>query len=220
MIDALVALLLHLDQNLPLVVSEYGIWTYVILFAIIFLETGLVIMPFLPGDSLLFVSGAAAASGILDVQLLLITIIAGAVLGDTVNYWIGNRVGLHLFLERFPNLIRKEYIDRTYGFYEKYGGATIFVARFVPLVRTFAPFLAGIGTMRYPRFIFYNVLGAVAWTFLIVLGGYYLGTFSIVKENMSLLMIAVIALSAGTILFIAASIISAWVRKPEKKDGE
>lgn len=220
MIDALVALLLHLDQNLPLVVSEYGIWTYVILFAIIFLETGLVIMPFLPGDSLLFVSGAAAASGILDVQLLLITIIAGAVLGDTVNYWIGNRIGLHLFLERFPNLIRKEYIDRTYGFYEKYGGATIFVARFVPLVRTFAPFLAGIGTMRYPRFIFYNVLGAVAWTFLIVLGGYYLGTFSIVKENMSLLMIAVIALSAGTILFIAASIISAWVRKPEKKDGE
>lgn len=220
MIDALAALFLHLDQNLPLVVGEYGIWTYVILFLIIFLETGLVIMPFLPGDSLLFVSGAAAASGILDVQLLLIVIIAGAVIGDTVNYWIGNRIGLHLFLERFPNLIRKEYIDRTYGFYERYGGATIFVARFVPLVRSFAPFLAGIGSMRYPRFIFYNILGAVAWTLLIVLGGYYLGTFSIVKENMSLLMLAVIALSAGTILFIAASIISACVRKPEKKDGE
>jgi len=209
---------LHLDQNLPLVVSEYGIWTYIILFAIIFLETGLVIMPFLPGDSLLFVAGAAAAAGILDVQILIIVIIAGAVIGDTVNYWIGNRVGLHLFLERFPNLIKKEYIDRTYGFYEKYGGATIFVARFVPLVRTFAPFLAGIGTMRYPRFIFYNVLGATAWTLLIVLGGYYLGTFSIVKENMSLLMIAVIVLSAGTIVFIGASILSAYLKKAEKKE--
>ena len=208
MLDALVSILIHLDQNLPLVVSEYGIWTYVILFAIIFLETGLVIMPFLPGDSLLFVSGAAAASGILDVQMLIVVIIAGAVLGDTVNYWIGNRIGLHLFLERFPNLVRKEYIDRTYGFYEKYGGATIFVARFVPFVRTFAPFLAGIGTMRYPRFIFYNVLGAAAWTLLLVLGGgYYLGTFSIVKENMSLLLMAVIAMSVITILFIVTSIV-------------
>lgn len=218
MFDALLAMFLHLDQNLPLVVSEYGIWTYIILFAIIFLETGLVIMPFLPGDSLLFVAGAAAAAGILDVQILIIVIIAGAVIGDTVNYWIGNRVGLHLFLERFPNLIKKEYIDRTYGFYEKYGGATIFVARFVPLVRTFAPFLAGIGTMRYPRFIFYNVLGATAWTLLIVLGGYYLGTFSIVKENMSLLMIAVIVLSAGTIIFIGASILSAYLKKAEKRE--
>lgn len=220
MIDTLTSLFLHLDQNLPLVVAEYGIWTYVILFIIIFLETGLVIMPFLPGDSLLFVAGAAAASGILDVQILILVIIAGAVLGDTVNYWIGNRVGLHLFLERFPNLIKKEYIDRTYGFYEKYGGATIFVARFVPLVRTFAPFLAGIGTMRYPRFIFYNILGASAWTLVIVLGGYYLGTFSIVKENMSLLMIAVIALSAGTILFIAAGIVSAYLKKTENRKPE
>jgi len=220
MLDAVISLFLNLDKNLPLVVNEYGIWTYVILFAIIFFETGLVITPFLPGDSLLFVGGAAAASGILDLQLLIITIIIGAVLGDTVNYWIGNRVGLHLFCERFPNLVKKEYIDRTYGFYEKYGGATIFVARFVPMVRTFAPCLAGIGTMHYRRFLFYNVLGAIAWTLSIVLGGYYLGTFSIVQENMSLLMIGVIALSAGTILFIIASVVSAYVKKPEKKDGE
>jgi len=215
MFDTAVSLFLNLDKNLPLVVNEYGIWTYVILFAIIFLETGLVIMPFLPGDSLLFVGGAAAASGILDLQLLIIAIIAGAVLGDTLNYWIGNRIGLHIFLERFPNLVKKEYIDRTYGFYEKYGGATIFVARFVPLVRTFAPFLAGIGSMQYRRFLVYNVLGATAWTLGIVLGGYYLGSFSIVQENMSLLMIGVLALSAVTILFILASIVLAYVKKPQ-----
>jgi len=215
MLDAVISLFLNLDQNLPAVVNEYGIWTYVILFAIIFLETGLVIMPFLPGDSLLFVAGAAAASGILDLQLLIIVIIAGAVLGDTLNYWIGNRLGLHVFLERFPNLIKKEYIDRTYGFYEQYGGATIFVARFVPMVRSFAPFLAGIGTMQYRRLLFYNVLGATAWTLLIVLGGYYLGTFSIVQENMSLMMAGVIALSAITILFIFVSVVAAYMKRPE-----
>jgi membrane-associated protein len=214
MIDAFISLFLNLDQNLPSVVNQYGLWTYFILFLIIFLETGLVITPFLPGDSLLFVSGAAAASGILDVRWLLIAIIAGAVLGDTANYWIGNRIGLHVFLERFPNLVKKEYINRTYGFYEKYGGTAIFVARFVPIVRTFAPFLAGIGTMEYRRFLFYNVLGGTAWALAIVLGGYYLGTFAIVKENMNLLLIGVLALTVGTIIFIVASIISAYFKKP------
>jgi membrane-associated protein len=222
MLDSIIPVLLNIDQNLPVIVNEYGIWTYVILFVIIFFETGLVVTPFLPGDSLLFVGGAAAASGILDVRLLMVAIIAGAILGDTLNYWIGNRIGLHMFLERFPNLVKKEYIDRTYGFYEKYGGATIFVARFVPMVRTFAPFLAGIGSMHYGRFLFYNVLGAVGWTLAIVLGGYYLGTFSVVKENMSLLMIGVVVLMAGTIIFIIASVISACLKKPveEKEEDE
>jgi len=214
MIDTLISVFLNLDQNLPTVVNEYGIWTYVILFGIIFLETGLVIMPFLPGDSLLFVGGAAAASGILDLNLLICVIIVGAVLGDTLNYWIGNRIGLHFFLERFPNLVKKEHIDRTYGFYEKYGGVTIFVARFVPMVRSFAPCLAGIGSMDYRRFLFYNVLGATAWALAIVLGGYYLGTFTVVKENMSLMLIGVLALSAVTILFIVANVISAYCKKP------
>ncbi|MDD1685998.1 VTT domain-containing protein [Methanoregula sp.] len=220
MLDSLLSLALNIDQNLPLVVNEYGIWTYVILFIIIFLETGLVVTPFLPGDSLLFVGGAAAASGILNLEYLLIVIIVGAVLGDTLNYWIGNRVGLHFFLERFPNLVKKEYIDRTYGFFEKYGGATIFVARFVPMVRTFAPCLAGIGSMRYPKFLFYNILGGISWALVIVLAGYYLGTFTVVKENMSLLMIGVVALSVATILFIVASLIMAWCKKPanEKND--
>lgn len=214
MIDSLISIFLHLDQNMSSVVSEYGMWTYLILFLIIFLETGLVVMPFLPGDSLLFVGGAAAASGILSLEWLLVAIIAGAILGDTLNYWIGNYVGLHVFLERFPNLVKKEYIDRTYGFYEKYGGATIFVARFVPIVRTFAPFLAGVGSMHYRRFLFYNALGGTVWALSIVLGGYYLGTFTVVKENMSLLIIGVIVLMSGTVLFILASIISAYLKKP------
>ena len=178
MIDSLITVFLNLDQNLSAVVSQYGIWTYFIIFFIIFFETGFVILPFLPGDSLLFVCGAAAAGGIMDLQWLIPAIIIGAVLGDTVNYWIGNYLGIHVFLERFPTLVKKEYIERTYGFYEKYGGATIFVARFVPVVRTFAPFLAGIGSMNYRRFLFYNVAGGVAWTLAVVLGGYYFGTTS------------------------------------------
>jgi membrane-associated protein len=213
MLDAVLNIFLHIDQNMVSVVHEYGMWTYLILFAIIFLETGLIIMPFLPGDSLLFVSGAAAASGILELPLLFIAIILGAVIGDTVNYWIGNYLGIRVFLERFPTLVKKEYIDRTYQFYEKYGGATIFVARFVPLVRTFAPFLAGVGSMHYPRFLFYNLLGAVVWTTGIVLAGYFFGSFTIVKENMSLLIIAVLVLSAVTILFILFSVISGYLGK-------
>ncbi len=213
MIDSVITVLLHLDQNMTAVVHQYGMWTYLILFCIIFFETGFVIMPFLPGDSILFVAGAAAASGILDLQWLLIAIVLGAVLGDTVNYWIGNYIGLHVFLERFPNLVKKEYVDRTYGFYEKYGGTTIFVARFFPIIRTFAPFLAGVGSMQYRRFLFYNVLGGTAWTFFVVLAGYYLGAFSIVKENMSLLIIAVLVVTAATVIVIAAGILSAYLRK-------
>jgi membrane-associated protein len=213
MFDFLINIFLHLDQNLVSVVEEYGMWTYVILFGIIFFETGFVIMPFLPGDSLLFVAGAAAASGIMDLQWVFIAIILGAILGDTVNYWIGNYIGLHVFLERFPSLVKKEHIDRTYMFYEKYGGATIFVARFVPVVRTFAPFLAGVGTMQYSRFLFYNALGATAWAVVVIRAGYYFGSFTIVKENMSFLIIAVIAVSAITILFLLCGIISGYLEK-------
>jgi membrane-associated protein len=210
MLESLITVAFNIDQNLALVVQEYGIWTYLILFLIIFLETGFVIMPFLPGDSLLFVGGAAAAGGILDPLLLMVVIILGAVIGDTVNYWIGNYLGVRVFLERFPTLVRKEYIDQTYAFFEKYGGATIFVARFVPLVRTFAPFLAGVGTMHYRRFLFYNVSGAICWTVSIVLAGYFFGTIGVVQENMGLLIIAVILLMVGTVLLIIAKIIRGW----------
>lgn len=210
MLASLIPLALNIDQNLVSIVQQYGIFTYLILFIIIFLETGFVIFPFLPGDSLLFVGGAAAASGILDLPIFILVIILGAVIGDTVNYWIGNYLGVHIFLERFPSLVKKEYIDRTYGFYEKYGGATIFVARFVPLVRTFAPFLAGVGSMQYRRFLFYNVLGAACWATGLALLGYYFGTLTVVKENMSLLIIAVILLTTGTLLYILGSLIKTW----------
>ncbi len=210
MIDSLINIFLHIDQNMGPVIQEYGVLTYFILFLIIFFETGFVIFPFLPGDSLLFVGGAAAAGGLLNVWWLIAVIILGAVIGDTVNYWIGNYVGLRLFLERFPTLVKKEYIDRTYSFYEKYGGATIFVARFVPLVRTFAPFLAGVGSMHYRRFLFYNILGGTCWTLVLVLAGYYLGTFTVVQENMGILVIGVMLLTGGTLLFILYNIVRAW----------
>lgn len=217
MIDSLIPIFLHLDQNMTAVVQEYGFWTYFILFFIIFFETGLVIFPFLPGDSLLFVGGAAAAGGMLDLKLLLIVIILGAVIGDTVNYWIGNYLGLHVFLERFPTLVKKEYIDRTYGFYEKYGGATIFVARFVPLVRTFAPFLAGVGSMHYQRFLFYNALGGICWSVGFVMAGYYFGTLAVVQENMSVLIIGVMLLTGGCLLWIFYNIFKAWWDRRAKK---
>ncbi len=223
MIDSLITIFLNLDQNLSAVVSQYGVWTYFIIFFIIFFETGFVILPFLPGDSLLFVCGAAAAGGIMDLQWLIPAIIIGAVLGDTVNYWIGNYLGIHVFLERFPTLVKKEYIEQTYGFYEKYGGATIFVARFVPVVRTFAPFLAGIGSMNYRRFLFYNVAGGVAWTLAVVLGGYYFGKLQVVKENMSVLILFVILITAGTVLLVAAGIVSNYLQKRKadrKKTGK
>jgi membrane-associated protein len=216
MIDSLIPLFLNLDQNLMSVADQYGIWTYVILFLIIFLETGFVIFPFLPGDSLLFVCGAAAASGIMDLWWIFIAIVTGAVLGDTVNYWMGNFLGLHVFLERFPTLVKQEHIDRTYVFYEKFGGLTIFVARFVPVVRTFAPFLAGIGSMNYTRFLFYNVLGAVSWAFLVVLGGYYFGTFSIVKENMNVLIFLVFAVTGIAVFLLLAGIVSTHLKKKKE----
>jgi membrane-associated protein len=217
MIDSLINLFLHIDQNMVGVIQEYGIWTYLILFCIIFFETGFIIFPFLPGDSLLFVSGAAAAGGLLDIWLLLLVISLGAVVGDTVNYWIGNYVGLRLFLERFPTLVKKEYIDRTYGFYEKYGGATIFVARFVPFVRTFAPFLAGVGSMQYRRFLFYNILGGTCWTLVLVIAGYYFGTLTIVQENMSYLIIGVMLLTGGALLVIFYNIVWGWWGRKAKK---
>lgn len=213
MLPGLIDLFLHLDQNLPLVIERYGIVTYIFLFVIIFLETGLVVTPFLPGDSLLFVSGVVAAAGYLDPLLLLAVFIVGAILGDTVNYWIGNYLGLRVVQRRFPEIIRPEYIERTTGFFERWGGLSIFVARFVPLVRTFAPFLAGVGSMCYRRFLLFNVLGAVAWSVLLVAGGYFLGTVPIVNENMNLLIYGVLALTVGSVLYILFRIAHGYLRR-------
>ena len=213
-----IGLMIHIDQNLSSAIQQYGLWTYLILFLIIFFETGFVITPFLPGDSLLFVAGVCVASGILDLRWLLAAFIFGAVIGDTVNYWIGNFVGLRVLQCRFPNIVKKEYIDRTYGFYERYGGMTIFVARFVPLIRTFAPFLAGVGSMDYRRFLTYNVIGGVAWSFTVVLAGYFFGTLPVVKQNLNLLIYLVILVTAATIIIIIAGIVSAYRNHPPKCD--
>jgi membrane-associated protein len=216
MLTAIIDLFINIDQHLPTIIHQYGIWTYLILFIIIFFETGFVVTPFLPGDSLLFVAGVVAASGLLDLHWLFIAFILGAVLGDTVNYWIGNYVGLRVLQCRFPNIVRKEYIDRTYGFYERYGGMTIFVARFVPLVRTFAPFLAGVSSMDYRRFLAYNVLGGVVWSIGVVLAGYFFGTIPIVRQNLNLLIYLVILVTAATVIVIIAGLISSYRNRPPK----
>lgn len=213
MLPGLIDLFLHLDQNLPLVIEQYGIATYLLLFVIIFFETGLVVTPFLPGDSLLFVAGVVSAAGHLDPFLLLAVFIAGAILGDTANYWVGNFLGLRVFQRRFPEIIRQEYIDRTYDFFERYGGLAIFIARFVPLVRTFAPFLAGVGTMCYRRFLIYNVLGAVAWSVVLVAGGYFLGTVPVVNQHLNLLIYAVMALTAISVLYILYRVAHGYLRR-------
>lgn len=215
--EPLIDLIFHFDQHLAGVVHSYGLLTYLFLFAIIFFETGLVIMPFLPGDSLLFVSGVLAAGGILNLNLLVAAFILGAVLGDTVNYWLGSYVGLHVFRERFPTLIKKEYLDDTYAFYKKYGGTTIFVARFVPVVRSFAPFLAGVGTMEYHRFLIYNVLGAIAWTLAVVLAGFYLGRLPVVHEHISILLVLAAGAMVVTILVLIIGIITS--SRQQKRDG-
>jgi membrane-associated protein len=216
MLPEIIDIFINIDKHLPQIIQHYGIWTYLIFFIIIFFETGFVVTPFLPGDSLLFVSGAVAASGLLELHWLFIVFILGAVLGDTMNYWIGNYIGLRVIQCKFPNLLKQEYIDRTYGFYEQYGGMTIFVARFVPIVRTFAPFLAGVGSMDYRKFLTYNVLGGVIWSIGVVLAGYFFGTLPIVKQNLHLLIYLVVLVTVATILVIIAGLISAYRNRPPK----
>ncbi len=207
MFPDLIQVVLHIDQNLPAIIQNYGFWTYLILFVIIFFETGFVITPYLPGDSLLFVAGICAAGGLVDLPWLIVAFIAGAIAGDTANYWIGHYCGSTLFRTRFCRIFRDEHYMKTRHFFERYGGKTIFIARFLPMIRTFAPFLAGVGTMHYRKFIFYNITGAFAWTFSVVLAGYYLGAIPVVQTNLNLLVYFVVALTIVTVLFILYNII-------------
>jgi membrane-associated protein len=202
LLKQLVDVFLHLDTHLSQVIAEYGTWTYLILFAIIFCETGLVVTPFLPGDSLLFAAGTFAALGALDVRLLIPLLIAAAIIGDTINYWIGAYIGPRAF-EGNLRFLKKEHLDRTRAFYERHGGKTIILARFVPIVRTFAPFVAGVGTMSYARFITYNVAGAVLWVGLLVLAGFFFGNIPMVRENFTMVILAIIAISVMPIAFEA-----------------
>jgi membrane-associated protein len=191
----MVDIVLHMSKHLDELVAQFGPWFYVILFLIIFCETGLVVTPFLPGDSLLFAVGALAArpDG-LSLWILLGTLIPAAIMGDSVNYWIGKMFG-HKLPQKFPRLIKPQHLQKTHDFYERYGGKTIIIARFVPIVRTFAPFVAGIGEMTYSRFMTFNVTGAVLWIGLLLPAGYFFGNLEIVKKNFTLVVFAIIILS-------------------------
>jgi membrane-associated protein len=194
-IPRLIDIVLHVDAYLDIIIKDYGLLTYVLLFVIVFCETGLVVTPFLPGDSLLFAVGTFAARGSLDVVVVLLVLGAAAVLGDTVNYWIGAVVGPKVFHEDKARFLNKRHLERTHEFYERYGGKTIVIARFVPIVRTFAPFVAGIGKMTYTHFLTYNVFGGLLWVLLFVLGGFYFGNIPVVQRNFSLVIIAIIVIS-------------------------
>ncbi|HXE58279.1 MAG TPA: DedA family protein [Gemmatimonadales bacterium] len=193
-IKQIVDFFLHLDAHLGEIIRQYGVWTNLILFLIVFCETGLVVTPFLPGDSLLFAAGAFAALGSLDVRVLVILLSVAAILGDTVNYWAGKYVGPRAFTGQV-RFLKREYLDRTHAFYERHGGKTIILARFVPIVRTVAPFVAGIGAMNYPRFLLYNVVGGVVWVVIFVVGGYLFGNLPVVRANFTLVILVIIALS-------------------------
>jgi len=193
----LIDFILHIDVHLAELVAEYGIWIYAILFLILFCETGLVVTPFLPGDSLLFVAGALSAlpSNDLNVHMMVMLMIVAAILGDAVNYTIGRLFGDRLFSNPNSKIFRRSYLDKTHAFYDKHGGKTIVLARFVPIVRTFAPFVAGMGDMSYRHFAAYNVIGALLWVLLFTYAGYLFGDLPVVQENLKLMIVAIIVLS-------------------------
>jgi membrane-associated protein len=199
-IKFLIDLFLHLDTYLNQIISQYGAWTYGILFFVIFMETGFVVTPFLPGDSLLFAAGTFAALGALHIVPLVGLLMVAAVLGDTVNYWIGHMLGDRAYNVKW---IKKEYLDRTHAFFEKHGGKTIFLARFVPIVRTFAPFVAGMGRMSYGYFITYNLVGGIVWVALFTLAGYFFGNIPFVKHNFEFVILGILVISVVPIIYEA-----------------
>jgi membrane-associated protein len=201
----LIDLFLHLDKHLESIINDFQAGTYLILFLVIFMETGLVVTPFLPGDSLIFAAGAFAArpDSPLNILVLFILLCMAAIAGDTANYWIGHTIGPRAFSGNIP-FLKKEYLDRTHDFYERHGGKTIILARFIPIIRTFAPFVAGIGAMTYPRFIAYNVIGGIVWVTIFTFGGYFFGELPFVKNNFSVVVLAIIIISVipGVIEFL------------------
>ncbi len=191
----MIDIILHFDKYLYAMLQQLGAWSYVLLFVIIFAETGFVVTPFLPGDSLLFVVGTLAASSYLNITLLFVILVVAAVAGDSINYAIGKYFGNHILLKFEGRFIKREHIEKTHRFYEKYGGKTIVLARFVPIVRTFAPFVAGIGSMTYSHFFIYNVVGGILWVSVFVFGGYFFGNIPIVQKNFSLVVFVIVILS-------------------------
>jgi len=202
-VNYLLDLFLHLDVHLHELIIHYGLYTYLILFLAIFAETGLVFTPFLPGDSLLFAAGTFAAKGSFDIHILVIILSVAAILGDTVNYWIGNYIGPKAF-QKDTRFIKKKYLEKTRIFYENYGGITIIIARFIPIIRTFAPFVAGIGTMKYSKFLTYNIFGGLLWCTLFIYSGYFFGNIPVVQNNFSIVILGIVFVSIlpGVIKFI------------------
>ncbi|MDO4247603.1 MAG: DedA family protein [Neisseria sp.] len=201
MITDLIDFILHIDQHLQTLSAEYGVWIYAILFLIIFCETGLVVTPFLPGDSLLFAAGAIAALGNMNIHLMVVILLAAAIIGDAVNFMIGKYFGEKLFSNPNSKIFKQEYLEKTHKFYEKYGGKTIIIARFVPIVRTFAPFVAGMGKMHYGRFLHYNVVGALLWVVSLSYAGYFFGDLPFVKNNFGMVVIAIIIISVMPMVY-------------------
>lgn len=208
---------LHIDKYLPAIIGSYGFWTYLILFAIIFCETGFVVLPYLPGDSLLFVAGTLAGAGYLNIEILVIALLAAAILGDTANYWIGHTVGLKV-LEQKYSFVKTGHLERTREYFGKYGGITIVIARFIPFIRTFAPFLAGVGKMRYRWFLGYNVIGGFLWIVAFTFAGFFFGSLPIVKENFGLIVYMIIGIS---LLAVASIVIQMfWHPAAEKEPSD
>jgi len=217
----LIDMVLHFDKYLPGIIGNYGFWTYLILFAIICCETGLVVTPYLPGDSLLFVAGALAGTGLLNIEVLVPALILAAVLGDSLNYWIGHTVGMKV-LDWKWSFVKKEHLDQTREYFSKYGGFTIVIARFIPFIRTFAPFLAGVGKMDYRWFLTYNIAGGVLWVSAFSLTGYFFGSLPVVRDNFSLLVYTIIGVSllavASVVLQILRSLKQGKGNQPEQPE--
>lgn len=195
MIANLINIILHIDKYLSILINSYGTVVYLLLFVVVFCETGLVVIPFLPGDSLLFAASAFAAAGMLDIKLVFVIFAAAAIIGDTVNYHIGHFIGPKVFSKEDSRLFKKEHLERTHEFYEKHGPITIIIARFMPIIRTFAPFVAGIGSMRYLKFLSYNVAGGLLWVSLFAVTGFYFGNIPFIKSHFTTVIYAIIVVS-------------------------
>jgi len=223
-IEKFIDIIIHVDRYIGQFIDQFGIWTYLVIFLVIFAETGLVVTPFFPGDSLLFAAGAIAAIGDLNIIGLFLLLSLAAFLGNLSNYWIGYKVGPEIFKKEKSRVFNKNYLERTHEFYEKHGSITIVIARFMPFIRTFAPFVAGIGKMTYFKFLVYSLIGSVMWVALFLFGGYYFGNIPVVKENFSLVIVAIIVISlipAG-ISYIhsrKSSQVSPPAREPDKPEG-
>ena len=201
LLATLIDIILHVDRYMNVIIQTFGVWSYVILFVVVFCETGLVVTPFLPGDSLLFAAGAFAAIGAFDLALIIVVFASAAILGDNVNYWIGRFVGPKIFHRENVRIFNRKHLDRTHAFYERHGGKTVILARFMPIIRTFMPFVAGIGRMFYPRFLAFDITGGIAWPALFVLLGYFFGNIPLVKRYFSLVVIVIILISVMPIFY-------------------